>query len=176
MEPSKEARAMFDQPGEKELALAFAAESRAGARAEACALKAQRQERGAVAALWRAVAQGHRVAARRLLMLLRGKIGEGAENLRAAREQELPARLRALDQWAPEVRRGLGGPATALEQAARAARRQAELMEELAQNPGARPDYHVCQICGCPLAPPLPANCPVCGAVAAKLAPAEPPA
>jgi rubrerythrin len=166
---------MFDQAGETELALAFAAESRAGARAEALALQARRQRRTAEAELWRTLAQGHQVAARRLLMLLRGKIGEREENLSDALDTELPRRLRALEEWAPAVRQGLGGPGAALEQAARVAEREADLLAGLRNRPDSRPEYHVCQICGCPLAAPLPDRCPVCGAVAAKLQPVERP-
>lgn len=146
-----------------DLALAFALESRASARNQAFALKAEQEGRAPEARLLRAAAQGQSVAARRLLMLLRGKISSTNENLAQAFEQELPERLQAYADY----RERAGGPAkSAFKQALEIGRRQEELYQRL--NKGQADSYKVCTICGCLVLEDHTEPCPVCGAVPEK--------
>ncbi len=146
-----------------DLALAFAAESRAAARNQAFALKARQEGHAQEARLFQAVAQGQSVVARRLLMLLRGKIGATTDNLAEAFGQELPARLRSYQEYQD---RAQGAPASAFGQAREVARHQEELYRRWRE--GAAETYQVCTICGCVLAGEPPQSCPVCGAIKEK--------
>ena len=76
---------------EKNLAYAFAAESKAAARNAAFAAKADREELPQMAKLFRAVSEAEAVHARRFLMMMRGKIGSTEENLETAFENEIKA-------------------------------------------------------------------------------------
>ena len=78
---------------EQNLALAFAAESKAAARNSAFAQKAAHEGYGQIAALFRAVSEAEAVHARRYLMLLRGKVGSTEENLEAAFQSEIKANV-----------------------------------------------------------------------------------
>ena len=153
---------MLDQ-AQLDLALAFTLESRASARNQAFALKAEQEGRAQEARLLRAAARGQSVAARRLLMLLRGKISSTDENLAEAFEQELPERL----QVYADYRARAAGPAKgAFSQALEIGRRQQELFQRLKNN---QPDsYQVCTICGCLVLGDHAESCPVCGAVPEK--------
>jgi len=76
---------------EQNLAVAFAAESKAAARNAAFAQKAEVEGYSQIARLFRAVSDAESVHARRYLMLMRGKIGSTEENLKAAFENEIRA-------------------------------------------------------------------------------------
>ncbi|MCP4681981.1 MAG: rubrerythrin family protein, partial [Desulfobacterales bacterium] len=79
------------QKTEKNLAYAFAAESKAAARNAVFAQKAESDNYPQIARLFRAVSDAESVHARRYLMLMRGKIGTTEENLEAAFESEIKA-------------------------------------------------------------------------------------
>ena len=78
---------------EKNLAYAFAAESKASARNETFALKAAMEGYTQIARLFRAVSDAESVHARRYLLLMRGKIGSTAENLETAFQKEIKANV-----------------------------------------------------------------------------------
>ena len=78
---------------QKNLAYAFAAESKASVRNDAFARKADAEGYSGIARLFRAVSDAESVHARRYLMLLRGKIGGTEENLKAAFESEIKANV-----------------------------------------------------------------------------------
>ncbi len=78
---------------EKNLAYAFAAESKAAARNATFAKKAEMEGYSQIARLFRAVSEAESVHARRYLMLMRGKIGSTQENLETAFQNEIRANV-----------------------------------------------------------------------------------
>ncbi len=158
---------MLDQT-QLDLALAFALESRASARNQAFALKATQEGRAQEAKFLRAAAKGQSVAARRLLMLLRGKIGATDENMVEAFEQELPERLQT---YADYLGRASGPSAGAFKQALEIGRRQEELYQKLKKDE--LDSCQVCTICGCLVPGDHSDRCPVCGAIPDKFEPVE---
>ncbi len=136
------------------LALAFAAASRAQARNQLLARVAQEQGDTARARLLRALALSQQVQARRLLLILRGKIpGAGLE----AELEELAA---AYEQGAALAKEEQDQPgARALEQCRRVTQRSRDLAEQ------AGAELHLCQVCGYLASGQVPERCPVCGAV-----------
>ena len=78
---------------EKNLAYAFAAESKASVRNATFAKKAEMEGYSQIARLFRAVSDAESVHARRYLMLMRGKIGSTEENLEAAFQNEIKANV-----------------------------------------------------------------------------------
>jgi len=136
------------------LALAFAAASRAQARNHLLAQMAQDRGDEQRARLLRALAQSQQVQARRLLMILRGKLpGAGLE----AELEELAAAFAHGVELARAEEDQPG--ARALEQC----RQVSQHSRDLAEQAGA--ELHLCQVCGYLAAGPVPERCPVCGAV-----------
>jgi rubrerythrin len=154
---------MLDQT-QLDLAMAYAMESRAAARNQAFALKADQENRAQEAIFFRAAARAQSVVAKRLLMLLRGKISATEENIVEAFEQELPERLQDYNQY---QERGAGPAVSAFKQALEIGRRQQEFYQRLKR--GEAQSYRVCAICGCLLPGDHEENCPVCGAVPEKI-------
>jgi len=76
---------------EKNLAYAFAAESKAAIRNAAFSKKADVEGYSQIARLFRAVSEAESVHARRFLLLMRGKIGSTEENLETAFQNEIKA-------------------------------------------------------------------------------------
>jgi rubrerythrin len=153
---------MFDQT-QLDLASAFAMESRAAARNQAFALKAEQEGRAQDALFFRAAAQAQTVAARRLMLILRGKISGTEENLADAFGQDLPQRIKNYQEY---VGRSDGPASSAFKQALEIGRHQEALYQRLRQ--GETDAYHVCTICGCLVTGSPPERCPVCGAVPEK--------
>jgi rubrerythrin len=153
---------MFDQT-QFDLALAFAMESRAAARNQAFALKAEQDGRAQDALFFRAAAEAQTVAARRLMLLLRGKIGGTDENQADAFEQDLPQRVKKYEE---HIGRSEGPAASAFKQALDICQRQDALYQRLKQDQS--DTYKVCTICGCLVTGEHNERCPVCGAVPEK--------
>ena len=78
---------------EKNLAYAFASESKAAARNAAFSKKAEMEGYAQIARLFRAVSDAESVHARRYLLLMRGKIGSTEENLETAFQNEIKANV-----------------------------------------------------------------------------------
>lgn len=85
---------------------ALAAETRAAARAQAFAQKAEQEGLPAWAPLLRALAEAQGVRASRWLMLLRGKVGDTAANLREAFLEQAPARQSEYERLAAQAAGG----------------------------------------------------------------------
>jgi rubrerythrin len=151
-----------------DLALSFALESRAAARNQAFALKAEQEGRVQDALIFRAAAQAQSVAARRLMLILRGKIGGTDENLDDAFERDLPQRLK---NYAEYFERSDGPAASVFKQALEVGQRQEELYQRLKQ--GQADGYKVCTICGCLVTKEHAERCPVCGALPEKFEPVK---
>ncbi len=156
---------------EENLALAFAAESKAAARNRAFALKADQEGYGRIAHLFRAVAEAESVHARRYLMLMRGKIKSTEENLAAAFQNEIKANVeeypRLIRQAADEDQEVV---VNAFSQSRDVEERHAELYKKAMTDMLAEREttYYVCQVCGYVSEDQAPENCPVCGAVREK--------
>ncbi|MGD2127622.1 MAG: rubrerythrin family protein [Desulfobacteraceae bacterium] len=156
---------------EKNLAYAFAAESKAYVRNEAFARKADLEGYPAIARLFRAVSEAESVHARRYLMLMRGKVRSTEENLETAFRNEIKANV---DEYPKLIKdaseEGKGGVLKAFSQARDVESRHADLYKRAMNNMLADREtvYYVCQVCGYVSEDEAPENCPICGAVKNK--------
>ena len=156
---------------EKNLAYAFAAESKAAIRNEAFARKADAEGYTQIARLFRAVSEAEAVHARRYLLLMRGKIGSTEENLETAFQNEIKANV---DEYPPLIKaasdEGKEGPLKAFSHSKDVETGHADLYKRAMNDMLAdrETDYHVCQVCGYVAEDQAPDNCPICGAVKGK--------
>lgn len=159
---------MSDDSG-KILTWALAAEERAAARARAFAKKAEQEGLPAWSPLFKALAEAQRVRANRWLMLVRGKVGDTAANLREAFLEESPARRHEYERLAAQAEQaGKKTLASAFAQAAQVEERCAELHGQAGPAGPKAKAYQVCQVCGYLAEDEPPERCPVCGAVPEK--------
>lgn len=156
---------------QKNLAYAFAAESKASVRNDAFARKADAEGYAGMARLFRAVSEAESVHARRYLMLLRGKIGSTEENLKTAFESEIKANV---DEYPTLIKEatddGEEAALKAFSHAKDVEERHAELYKKAMNDMLADREtiYYVCQVCGYVAEDDAPENCPICGAVKSK--------
>ncbi len=156
---------------EKNLALAFAAESKASVRNEAFAKVAEREGYSQIARLFRAISDAESVHARRFLMLMRGKVGSTEENLEAAFSNEIKANVeeypRLIKDAMDEER---ASAVRAFSHARDVENRHAQLYKKAMTDMLAERHtrYFVCQVCGYVAEDAPPENCPVCGAIQSK--------
>jgi rubrerythrin len=156
---------------ERNLAYAFAAESKAATRNETFAGKAEAEGYGTIARLFRAVSDAESVHARRYLMLMRGKIGTTEENLQAAFENEIKANAEEYPNLIKDASEENEDAAlNAFSQSRDVESRHAELYKRAMNNLLSEREtvYYVCQVCGYVNEDEAPENCPVCGAVRGK--------
>ena len=156
---------------EKNLAYAFAAESKAAARNAAFAAKAEKEDLPQIAKLFRAVADAESVHARKFLMLMRGKIGSTEENLERAFENEIKANAEEYPQLIKDASdENADRVVKAFSQARDVESGHSELYKKAMNNMigGRESDYFVCQACGYISEDEAPDKCPICGAVKAK--------
>ena len=156
---------------EKNLAYAFAAESKAAARNDAFAAKADQEGYAQIARLFRAVSEAEAIHARRYLMLMRGKIGTTEENLETAFQNEIKANVDEyprLIQAASEE--GVKTVHRAFSQSRDVESFHADLYKSAMNDLLADRDtaYFVCGVCGYIAEDAAPDKCPVCGAVKNK--------
>ena len=156
---------------EKNLAYAFAGESKAAVRNEAFAKKADMEEYPQIARLFRAVSDAESVHARRYLLLMRGKVGSTEENLDAAFKNEIRANVdeypKLIKDASDEEEKGV---LKAFSQARDVESRHAELYKKAMNDMLAnrQTEYYVCQVCGYISEDQAPEKCPICGAVPGK--------
>ena len=153
---------------EKNLAYAFAAESKAAARNAAFASKADKEELPQIARLFRAVSEAEAIHARRFLLMMRGKIGSTEENLEAAFENEIKANADEYPQLIKDASdEGHERAVKAFSQSRDVESGHAELYKKAMGNliGGRESDYYVCGVCGYISEDKAPDKCPVCGAV-----------
>ncbi|MBF0526897.1 MAG: rubrerythrin family protein [Deltaproteobacteria bacterium] len=156
---------------EKNLAYAFAAESKAAERNKAFALKADNEGYTQIARLFRAVSDAESVHARKYLMLMRGKIGTTEENLETAFQNEIRANVDEYPKLIKDASDEDAKPAlTAFSQSRDVESRHAELYKRALNDmmEERETDYYVCQVCGYVNEAEAPEKCPVCGAVHEK--------
>ena len=154
----------------KNLASAFASESKAAVRNVAFALKAEHEGHAELARLFRAVAEADSVHARRFLLLMRGKIGTTEENLKTALQNEEKANEKYYPEMVKDARNSSKAVKKAFAQSMETDGQHADLferaMEDMLTND--ETDYYVCHICGHISVGFLPENCPVCYAVSGR--------
>ncbi|MFC1867549.1 rubrerythrin family protein [Thermodesulfobacteriota bacterium] len=157
---------------EKNLADAFAAESKASVRNAAFAMKAEKEDLSQIAGLFRAVSDAESVHANRFLLLMRGKIGSTEENLKEAFENEIKANT---ERYSVLIRDAVDeGASSAVQKAFTHSRdvesHHAELYKKAVKDMRADrlTEYYVCQICGNISENNAPQNCPICGAVQSR--------
>ncbi len=153
---------------EKNLGIAFAAESKASIRNAAFARKAELEGYAQIARLFRAVSEAEAVHAHRYILLMRGKIGNTEDNLKAAFESEIKANVEEYPQLIQQAtEEGQSGALKAFSQARDVESGHAELYKRAMTDLLAEreTEYWVCQICGHIHEDEAPENCPVCGAV-----------
>jgi rubrerythrin len=156
---------------EKNLAYAFAAESKAAARNAVFAKKAETEGYTQVARLFRAVSDAESVHSSRFLMLMRGKIGSTEENLQKAFENEIKANAEEYPRLIKEAaEEGQEATLKAFSYARDVENRHAELYKKALNDMISEREtaYHVCQVCGYVAEDEAPERCPVCGAVKEK--------
>ncbi len=156
---------------EKNIAYAFAAESKAAARNAAFAQKAEKEELPQIARLFRAISEAESVHARRFLNLLRGKIRSTEENLEAAFNNEIKANAEEYPGLIREAtEEGMEAAVRAFSHARDVESGHAELYKKAmnAMLGDRQVDYYVCQVCGYVSEGSAPEKCPVCGAVEGK--------
>lgn len=156
---------------EKNLAYAFAAESKAAIRNEAFARKADVEGYQQIARLFRAVSEAESVHARRYLLLMRGKVGSTEENLETAFQNEIRANVKEYPSLIRDAsEEGKQGVFRAFSQSRDVESGHAELYKRAMNDmlTDRVTDYYVCQVCGYISEDEAPRNCPVCGAVQGK--------
>jgi rubrerythrin len=156
---------------ERNMAQAFAAESKASVRNDAFSRKAEAEGFPQIARLFRAVSEAESVHARRYLLLLRGKIGSTEENLQRAFQSEIKANVEEYPKLIREAtEEGEEGALKAFSQSRDVEGRHAELYKKALNDMVAerQMDYYVCQVCGHIIEQEAPEHCPVCGAVKGK--------
>ncbi len=156
---------------EKNLAYAFAAESKASTRNAAFAQKADHEGYTQIGRLFRAVADAESVHARRYLRLMRGKIGNTEENLETAFKNEIKANADEYPKLIKEAtEEGVKSAEVAFSHSRDVESRHASLYKKAMNDMLADRDteYFVCQVCGYISEDQPPERCPVCGAVKGK--------
>jgi rubrerythrin len=156
---------------EKNLAYAFAAESKAAARNDAFARKAEAEGYVQVGRLFRAVSEAESVHARRYLMLMRGKVKSTEENLEAAFNNEIRANVEEYPKLIKDASdEGIDNVAKVFSQARDVESLHSQLYKKAMNDMLAEreSEYHVCQVCGYIAEGEAPETCPVCGSVKGK--------
>ncbi|MBW1780547.1 MAG: rubrerythrin family protein [Deltaproteobacteria bacterium] len=159
---------------EKNLAYAFAAESKAAVRNDAFAKKADSEGYPQIARLFRAISDAESVHARRYLRLMRGKIGSTEENMETAFQNEIKANVEEYPKLIKDAsEEGKESVLKAFSQSRDVEDRHAELYKKAMNDMLADREttYYVCQVCGYVSEDEAPENCPVCGAVKGKFKP-----
>ena len=143
--------------------------SRAGARCKVLAMKAGHEGHVELEAYLRAASESYQIQARRLLLLLRGKIEPAMAQVLADLEEELALEaeeLKAMRDKSAEL--GDGALNAALGQAEQVLESRQTFFQTAKEADDSEGDYLVCQICGCLVKGEAPDNCPVCQAVKDK--------
>ncbi len=156
---------------EKNLAYAFAAESKAAVRNDAFAKKADADGYSQIARLFRAIADAESVHARRYLRMMRGKIGSTEENIKTAFQNEIKANVEEYPKLIKDASdEGKESVMNAFSQSRDVESRHADLYKKAMNDmlAGRHSAYYVCQVCGYVSEDEAPENCPVCGAVKTK--------
>jgi len=156
---------------EKDLAYAFAAESKASVRNATFARKAEMEGYSQIARLFRAVSDAESVHARRYLILMRGKIGSTEKNLETAFQNEIKANVEEYPKLIKNAsEEGNRSALKAFTQARDVESLHAELYKKALNDmvSDRETDYYICQVCGYIGEDEAPQKCPVCGAVKDK--------
>jgi rubrerythrin len=154
----------------KQLELSYARSSVIAARSRLYAARVQKAGQKAVAELLTAMAAAEEIQARRILMYLRGKLGDATtflSELAAIQchvgQSEYPRLSRSLED------EGEKKAAEAIDQFGRVASNHAALISRIEQTSAEKPQkLYVCQVCGFIADGSPPEKCPVCNAIKEK--------
>ena len=151
----------------KNIAHAFAEESKGADRNAAFVLKSEQEGYPHLARLFRAVAGAKSVHSRRFRLLLRGKIGSTEENLKEAFQDEIDAVEKDYPPMVEDARAASKAVKKAFIQSRKTDAEFSSLFQEALKNMENETDreYYVCQICGHIHIGFVPQNCPICRAV-----------
>ena len=152
---------------QEHLSRAYAEESRSAARSRAFGLKAENEGYPQLARLFRAAAEAKSVHARRLLLLMRGKIGTSEENLEEALQQEIIAVEVTYPPMVEIAKEATKAVRKAFLQTGKTDEEQVRLFDDAQEGllQESETDYYVCQICGHIHRGVVPERCPICRAV-----------
>ena len=156
---------------EKNLAYAFAGESKASVRNETFAKKADSEGYKQIARLFRAISDAGSVHARRYLLMMRGKIGSTEKNIETAFQNEIKANVEEYPKLIKDASdEGKERVLNAFSQSRDVESGHAALYKKAMNDMLAdrETEYYVCQVCGYVSEDEAPDNCPVCGAVKGK--------
>jgi rubrerythrin len=156
---------------EKNLAYAFAAESKASVRNATFARKADMEGYSQIARLFRAVSDAESVHARRYLLMMRGKIGSTEENLETAFQKEIQANVEEYPKLIKDAsEEDKKSALKAFSHSRDVENRHAQLYKKAITDMLAdrETEYYVCQVCGYVSEDEAPDKCPICGAVIEK--------
>jgi rubrerythrin len=157
---------------EKNLGVAFTAESKASVRNAAFAMKAEQENLPQIARLFRAISNAEEVHAKRYLLLMRGKIGSTEDNLKMAFENEIRANIEEYPRIIKVAEEENASKAVmkAFTQSRDVESQHAELYKRAINDMLAdrETEYYVCSICGNISENKIPDNCPVCGAAKSR--------
>ncbi|MGD9137228.1 MAG: rubrerythrin family protein [Desulfobacterales bacterium] len=162
---------MMPDKTEKNLAYAFAAESKASARNATFAQKAEMEGYSQIARLFRAVSDAESVHAHRYLLMMRGKIGSTEENLETAFQNEIKANVEEYPKLMKDASEENNKSALkAFSQARDVESLHADLYKKALNDmvSDRETEYYVCQVCGYISEDAAPDKCPICGAVEEK--------
>jgi rubrerythrin len=151
----------------KNIALAFAEESRVSAQMSPFILKAEQEGFTKLARLFKAVENAKSIHVRRFLLLMRGKIKNTEENLKAALQNEVAATNDLYPKMVEDAKEASKVVKKAFAQSMKTAGEYADLYQEAMKDMLTESDtlYYVCQICGHIHENVIPDKCPVCRAV-----------
>jgi len=152
---------------DQNIAGAFAEESKAAARYEAFALKADKEGFPGISRLFRVMSDSKTVHTKRFLGLMRGKIGSTEENLMESFERESLLKKEYYPPMVEEARAASKAVKKAFLQTMHTDGEHAEIYKAAMKEMLAGNDrvYYVCQICGHIHFDEIPDKCPICHAV-----------
>ncbi len=149
---------------EEKLLILYAQLVKETARLELYALRAKKDHQAESALLFKAAAASHAAQARRLLMQLRGFIGDTATNLNISIDQEIPTLKQDYEDLGKTAEEeGNKAISTGCDQSMRIEQLNISLAKQLSTD-GKITSYHVCDFCGFVATNRTPAQCPICTA------------
>jgi rubrerythrin len=162
---------MEKKPEPVDVSTAFALEAASAARNRLySAVLKRKKSAAALAHLLTAIADSEETHTRRILMHMRGKLGEPQKHIEMLTRSKYEAYARQYPQIADRLEKsGSKTAAEAFEQFGEVAKNHYDLLIAVTGGKSATPtDYFVCGVCGYIATGEAPAKCPVCGAVTSK--------
>lgn len=149
---------------ETQLLMLFARLKKEAERCRVYAMRAKKDNRPQLSALFQAISASQDMQAQRFLVQLRGGVDSTVNNERLAFAEELPGLIEEYTAMLAEAREvGSRALETGFLHSSAVQERNLELHRQLERLPR-ETEYHVCNFCGYIAAGEPPDNCPVCTA------------